>query len=95
VLTYFIKILIKLYWRVVPKVNRRKCLFEESCSRFVYRKLEEEGFKSGINALKLRYKQCRPGYRLEKKEGVWELTLVDGTLLKNEEISEHILQSKD
>lgn len=75
--------------------SRRNCLFNESCSRHVYRKLEEEGVESGIAALRARYNRCRPGYKIEKKDGKWELILVDGTILKDEEISEHILQEKD
>jgi putative component of membrane protein insertase Oxa1/YidC/SpoIIIJ protein YidD len=94
-LKVFLLLIIKLYWKFIPSNRRRNCLFKESCSKYVYRKLDEEGLNAGVEALQLRYRQCRPGYRIEKKEGDWELTLVDGTLLKNEEISEHILLRKD
>jgi putative component of membrane protein insertase Oxa1/YidC/SpoIIIJ protein YidD len=55
---------IKLYWFLIPPSKRRKCIFKESCSKHVYRKLDEGGFKNGLNAFLKRYYQCRPGYKV-------------------------------
>jgi putative component of membrane protein insertase Oxa1/YidC/SpoIIIJ protein YidD len=94
-LIYIFLLLIRIYWYLVPPYYRRSCLFRESCSKFVYRNTEEKGFIAGISALRKRYYQCRPGYKLEKTASGWELTLVDGTTLKNEEISKNILEGAE
>jgi putative component of membrane protein insertase Oxa1/YidC/SpoIIIJ protein YidD len=80
---------------MVPAEIRRSCLFHESCSRHVYRIVGEQGSIAGIKALLTRYRQCRPGYKLEKTASGWEMTLADGTTLKNEEISKNILEGTD
>lgn len=95
ILQRMIKLLIHIYWILIPEKKRKSCLFRESCSRHVYRTTEEKGFKEGIIALKKRYQQCRPGYKLEKTASGWEMTLADGTTLKNEEISKNILEGAE
>jgi putative component of membrane protein insertase Oxa1/YidC/SpoIIIJ protein YidD len=84
--------MIKFYWKLIPESNRKSCLFSESCSRYVYRITNEEGFWAGIKAFKSRYKKCRPGYKVgyDSKNGATELHLVDGTILKGEEISDNL-----
>ena len=87
---------IKLYWKFTPEVNRKSCLFAESCSRYVYRITNNQGFWAGIRALESRYKKCRPGYSIEfnSEDGKMELHLVDGTILKEDEISIQLKQNK-
>jgi putative component of membrane protein insertase Oxa1/YidC/SpoIIIJ protein YidD len=87
--------MIRIYWYVTPPKMRRQCLFSESCSNYVYRTTQEKGFKAGINALRRRYYQCRPGYKLEKKATDWDMILADGTTIKNEEISKSIREGFD
>jgi putative component of membrane protein insertase Oxa1/YidC/SpoIIIJ protein YidD len=76
-------LLIKGYWLIYPERVRRKCIFKESCSLFVYNKTKEGGFFMGINALKKRIKQCKPGYRIvnlpngEKVVLLADMTIVD------------------
>jgi len=88
--------IIKLYWRIIPESKRRSCLFAESCSRYVFRITKEQGFWAGIRALESRYKKCRPGYSIEfnSEDGKMELHLVDGTILKEDEISIQLKQNK-
>jgi putative component of membrane protein insertase Oxa1/YidC/SpoIIIJ protein YidD len=89
-------IIIKLYWKLIPESNRKSCLFAESCSRYVYRITKDKGFWTGLKALKSRYKKCRPGYNVvyNTEDGTTELYLVDGTILRNDEISFALKQNK-
>jgi len=88
--------IINLYWKFIPESNRKSCLFAESCSRYVYRITNEKGFWHGLKALKSRYKKCRPGYDIvyNIQDGKIELHLVDGTILKDDEISIQLKQYK-
>ena len=88
--------IIKLYWKLIPESNRNSCLFAESCSRYVYRVTKEKGFLVGLKAFYSRYKKCRPGYNIvhNAQDGTTELYLVDGTILKNDEISFELKQNK-
>jgi len=58
---YWLLILIRLYW-LIPKKYKRRCIFKESCSRYVYRIAKEKGFKKGLDGIKKRTHQCQPGY---------------------------------
>ena len=89
---YMLILIIRLYWFFISESNRKSCLFAESCSRYVYRITNKEGFWAGIKAFKSRYKKCRPGYKVvyNPMDGTTELHLVDGTILKGEEISDNL-----
>ncbi|NQV52838.1 MAG: membrane protein insertion efficiency factor YidD [Flavobacteriales bacterium] len=84
---------IRLYWTVFPKHKRRPCVFEDSCSNYIYRVTNEKGFFSGLSALKKRFYQCRPGYTIYKDEqnNSFELCLKDGSIITNEKISRTLL----
>ncbi len=86
---FFLLLIIKIYWKLIPPSNRRSCLFAESCSKYVYRKTKESGFFSGLRAFKFRYKKCKPGYKIgyNSSDNTTELLLVDGTILKEQEMS--------
>ena len=91
---YLFIIFIKLYWRLFPEKNRRSCLFKESCSKYVFRIVNEDGFFKGISAFCERYKKCRPGYiiRNSKDFKKLELLLVDGSILNESDISDKIIE---
>lgn len=91
---YLFIIIIKLYWLLFPEKNRRSCLFKESCSKYVFRVFNEDGFLKGISAFYERYKKCRPGYiiRNSKDFKKLELLLVDGSILNESDISEKIIE---
>jgi putative component of membrane protein insertase Oxa1/YidC/SpoIIIJ protein YidD len=55
--------LIHLYW-IIPQKRRRRCIFKQTCSKYVYQTTKEKGFFNGIQALKQRMRQCRPAYAL-------------------------------
>ena len=61
---------IRLYWFLIPRANRRRCLFKKSCSHHVYDITIERGLLSGLIALRFRYSHCRPGYYILKEEQV-------------------------
>ena len=86
---YFLLLIIKIYWKLIPPSCRRSCLFAESCSRYVYRIAQEKGFLSGIRAFKERHKKCKPGYKIgyNSSDDTTELLLVDGTILNEQEMS--------
>ena len=58
---YLLIAFIRLYW-LLPAHKRRRCIFKESCSRYVFRTAKEQGFKKAIQAFQERKKQCRGGY---------------------------------
>lgn len=90
---YVVLTLIQIYWLIIPESKRKNCLHCESCSRFVYRKTESNGLKSGLWAFCNRYRSCRPGYeviKLEPENRVL-MKLVTGEILQEEEISKNIM----
>jgi len=92
-MSYILILIIQLYWKLYPSSTRRKCLFEESCSKYVYRVTKENGFSKGISALIDRMHKCRPGYQLYKNLGdnSFELHLKNGSIIENENISKNLL----
>jgi putative component of membrane protein insertase Oxa1/YidC/SpoIIIJ protein YidD len=87
---YVLLIIIWIYWRIIPEKKRRRCLFKESCSCFVYRITATKGAKEGILALNERFHQCRSGYKLLQSKNNIELHLKDGTVIKGDEISQNL-----
>ena len=85
-------IVIKLYWFVFPTNKRRTCLFKETCSHYVYRHTNEEGFYEGLKKLKMRLKQCKKGYQLYSGLRGFEMELADGSILKEVDISPKLLE---
>ena len=84
-----LKLLIKLYWIIIPNKIKGVCLFNESCSRYVYRKLDQEGLTSGLKALFFRFKNCRTPYLIRKipKTNEYEMHLCSGIVLKDSKIN--------
>lgn len=83
---------IKIYWKLVPAERRRKCLFKESCSIYVYKIAKAKGAIAGISALKRRFKQCRPGYKkIDLEDGSVFFLLIDGTIVESFQIKNEYL----
>ena len=93
---------IRIYWKLPTQLHQR-CIFRESCSHYVYRIACTKGFWAGVQAMKLRYKLCRPGYVVYKSEGRYYLKTANGTIFEEEDIapselppiSNHILDLDD
>lgn len=83
------KLVIRIYWLIVPNKIKGKCLFSETCSRYVFRKLDEEGFIAGVKAFKYRFKTCRRPYVIRKNidTNEFELHLCNGDLVNEINIS--------
>lgn len=75
------QLVIELYWKVVPASRRRRCIFQESCSRYVWRMLEEGGCRAGIVAFRCRWRQCRPGYQIVSTSVGIFVHLSDGSVI--------------
>jgi len=84
--------LIRVYW-ILPTKYRRKCIFKESCSHFVYRSAKENGFRKGISCFLKRRTQCRTGYQIYYGYSTSiEIKLFDGTYITENELSETMLK---
>ena len=66
---YLLLLIIKIYWKVIPENKRNKCLFKESCSKYVFRITKSKGLIGGLIILKTRFQDCRPGYTFLEIEG--------------------------
>lgn len=56
--------IIQIYWLLIPKQKRRKCIFKKSCSVYVYEKTRHSGFIEGLKAFWFRYKNCRGDFEI-------------------------------
>jgi putative component of membrane protein insertase Oxa1/YidC/SpoIIIJ protein YidD len=74
---------------VIPASKRRKCIFRISCSKHVYEKTLNEGFISGLKALKYRFLNCRSGAHLIENPltGKIQIILPNHQILDEKEIS--------
>ncbi|MEZ4853760.1 membrane protein insertion efficiency factor YidD [Flavobacterium sp.] len=90
---YSLILIVKLYWFLIPKNKRRKCIFKESCSKFVYEETSKNGFNSGIKAFLYRYNTCRAGFEIYTNpiSGEQEMLLLNGEIIRNKEIAERLL----
>ncbi|MBK6545711.1 MAG: membrane protein insertion efficiency factor YidD [Saprospiraceae bacterium] len=87
--------LINFYWLAFPETKRRQCLFRETCSKHVHRLVKEKGLAIGILAFIKRVKKCRNGYSLYLGNNGFEMKLVDGTIINEDEISSKLLDEID
>lgn len=84
---YLILFGIRIYW-LLPKNLRQRCLYKESCSKYIYRISSEFGFFEGIKALKLRMKSCRPNYRLLDIDNHRVLICSNGETINEDEMAD-------
>ena|ERR1035437_9149170 len=85
-------IVIRSYWKFLPKRIRRSCLFKETCSQYVYKQTVEYGFFGGMRALENRIRKCRKGYTIYNGKNGFEMKLADGSIIYEEEISPNLLK---
>ncbi|QHI37053.1 Putative membrane protein insertion efficiency factor [Kordia antarctica] len=90
---YFLLFIIKSYWLIIPKSKRRKCIFKQSCSNYVYQTATKDGFIAGLYAFKYRYKNCRYGYEtfINPIDQKVQIKLRNNEILDQEDISERFL----
>lgn len=88
---YLIVFVVRLYWAIIPRSARRHCIFRESCSCFVMRAAQEEGFKAAVSAFRIRVRQCRPGYvRYAAPDGIQYAVLADHTIVLMDELRNEV-----
>lgn len=87
---YPLLLVIRMYWLLIPANKRRRCIFKESCSKYVYRITVTEGIISGLKALRFRNRHCQGGYAVYKYNGRYELKTVYGLIVQQEDIAEHL-----
>ena len=88
---YLILLLIKIYQWFISKHYRRKCLFRESCSNYVFRIIKEKGIGAGVKALEYRTHNCKPNYFLIKNDDKILLITAQNEVLEEEFIDEQVL----
>ncbi|PQJ77991.1 membrane protein insertion efficiency factor YidD [Polaribacter porphyrae] len=85
---------IKLYWFLKSKNKSASCIFRKSCSHYVYEKTYNEGFYSGLKALKFRINNCKHGFELftnpvDKRK---YMILPNKDVIDEKEIAERLLK---
>jgi len=83
-------IVIRLYWLLIPKEKRRKCIFRKSCSLYVYDQTVQTGFLEGVKALRFRMANCQPSFYIytDPETGRLKMVLRSGTVIDESEIAE-------
>ena len=69
-LVWLAKKSIEHYWNTVPENKRKICIYQITCSKFVYNKFDENGFVSGILAYFYRMKSCNHKYEISHKNNM-------------------------
>ena len=90
---YLLLFSIWLYWKAVPTNKRRKCLFKVSCSNYVYKKTRNEGFVSGLRALRFRIQNCNSNYIIIEVDGENLLISRTNEIFKENVINKSVLKS--
>jgi putative component of membrane protein insertase Oxa1/YidC/SpoIIIJ protein YidD len=77
-----------------PARLRRRCLFRESCSHYVFRLARTQGLVAGMKALRYRIDVCngRSVLFTNPVTGQFNLQLTDGELLTEEHINKELLK---
>lgn len=89
---YVLIFIIKMYWRIIPKSKRRRCLFKKSCSHYVYDITVKQGLFDGINALRFRIKNCNSEYHIIDVGKEKLLITKTNQTFKEKEISSFLLE---
>ncbi|WP_196890493.1 membrane protein insertion efficiency factor YidD [Aureivirga marina] len=87
---YLLLTIIHLYWFLIPKKKRRRCIFKKSCSKIVYEKTKKEGLISGLKILTFRIKNCHPEFDLyfEIKTNELKLITKSGEIISENNIAD-------
>lgn len=85
--------LIKIYWFVIPKNKRRKCIFRKSCSQYVFETTSKDGLIKGLNALIFRISNCKHGFEIFKnpENGKTQMILPNQKVIDEIDIAKRLL----
>jgi putative component of membrane protein insertase Oxa1/YidC/SpoIIIJ protein YidD len=89
---YLILLTIRFYW-LLPKKERRKCIFRKSCSNYVFEATQERGLLEGLKAFYFRYKNCRGGFEIFKNPitNETQMLLPSKIVISGKEIAERLI----
>jgi putative component of membrane protein insertase Oxa1/YidC/SpoIIIJ protein YidD len=90
---FFLIAIIKIYWAIIPKSKRRKCIFRLSCSKFVYSETKEKGVLKGVTALSFRIKNCNNNFDiyLDPFSNKRKMLLQNGITIDEDEIASFLI----
>lgn len=90
---YLLLILINCYWFLIPKSKRRKCIFNKSCSKYIYDITKEKGGVEGIKAFRFRFNNCRDGFEIFKNpiNDKTQMILPSKLVVESDEIADRFL----
>lgn len=88
--------IINLYWNIIPKEKRRRCIFRVSCSQYVYQITQKEGLYKGLLAFGYRFKNCRGGYQILDNpiDGRKMMVLPNSQIITENEIAERFIEQE-
>lgn len=89
----FLLVIIRVYWLLIPKSKRKKCIFRKSCSKYVFEETTKNGLQKGLKAFRFRYKNCRHGFEIFKNpiNYKFQMILPNHLILDEEEIAERLI----
>jgi putative component of membrane protein insertase Oxa1/YidC/SpoIIIJ protein YidD len=93
-MTPLILFVIRVYWFLIPKKNRKTCVFKESCSNFVFRATKNDGSIKGLRAFLFRYKNCNSGIQVfvNPISNQLNVRLPSGEILSQQELAPHFVE---
>jgi len=89
-------LIIRSYWALIPKEKRRPCIFNVTCSQYVYSKTSQGGLYEGLRALLYRFVNCRAGFQvfLHPTENTTQMILRNGQIIPENEISKRFIKKE-
>ena len=90
---FFILLIIRLYWILIPQSKRRKCIFKKSCSNYVFETTQKEGFIKGLKAFQFRYENCRGNFSIFQNpiDNKIQMILPSQLIIDREEIADRLI----
>jgi len=90
----FLLIVIRIYWFLIPKSKRRKCIFRKSCSNYVFEETLKNGLWVGLKAFRFRYENCRHGFEVFKNpiDNKVQMILTNHQIIGEENIAERLIK---
>ena len=92
---FILLVIIRVYWLLIPKALRRKCIFHKSCSNYVFEITEQEGLLKGLAALRFRIKNCNPYFDLFTIHGEKKMLLKSGIIVESKDIATHLYNENE
>jgi len=80
------------FYRWLPNLIKRQCVFKETCSSFVARAARESGFWQGMRAFSTRFCECRPGYLVyfDAENKGWRVRFANGSVSNISDVADFV-----